>query len=277
MAKQNRKTLQELDLSDDFLFAKVMENEEVCRELLQKILGVTIRKVETVVPQKTIDPDYLSKGIRLDVYLADSENTVYSVEMQKENEHNIPRRSRYYQGMMDLDMLAKGADYCQLKRNVIIFICTFDYFQRGLHRYTFENCCREDQELLFEDDTLKIVLNTRGKADDVETELLEFLQYVEHSDDSMASGAQGKLVKLIHEQVCRVKANKELEMEYMKLWERDQKNLEEGRRQGMEEGMEKGMEKMALESAKKLKALGIDPKIISAATGLTLEQVDQLE
>ena len=40
------KTIQELNLSDDFLFAKVMADSEICRRVLEKILKVPIRKVE---------------------------------------------------------------------------------------------------------------------------------------------------------------------------------------------------------------------------------------
>ena len=97
MKQNKKKTLQELNLTDDYLFAKVMEDEEICRILLEKILNVTIGKVELIIPQKTIEPDYIARGVRLDVYLADDQNTVYSVEMQKRNDYNIAKRSRYYQ------------------------------------------------------------------------------------------------------------------------------------------------------------------------------------
>ena len=40
--------------------------------------------------------------------------------------------------------------------------------------------------------------------------------------------------------------------------------------------MEKGMEKERLANAAKLKELGVDPSIISQATGLTLEEVSRL-
>lgn len=47
MPKVN-KTIQELNLEDDFLFAKVMSDKEICRKVLEKILGISIKKV--VVP-----------------------------------------------------------------------------------------------------------------------------------------------------------------------------------------------------------------------------------
>ena len=67
------KTIQQLNLEDDFLFAKVMSDKEICRKVLEKILGVSIREVSVPATQKTINTLYDGKGIRLDVYLNDNE------------------------------------------------------------------------------------------------------------------------------------------------------------------------------------------------------------
>ena len=80
---------------------------------------------------------------------------------------NLPKRMRYYQGMIDLNILEKGENYKNLKKSFVIFICTFDLFGLGRHVYTFENRCIEDLELPLGDDTTKIILNTKGTLDDV--------------------------------------------------------------------------------------------------------------
>ena len=66
-AKENAygKTLQELDLKDDFLFAKVMQDVDICKDVLQEILGIPIERVELLETQKVIDIAYDSRGIRL--------------------------------------------------------------------------------------------------------------------------------------------------------------------------------------------------------------------
>ena len=61
------KTIQQLNLEDDFLFAKVMSDKEVCRKVLEKILGVSIREVSMPATQKTINMLCDGKGSRLDV------------------------------------------------------------------------------------------------------------------------------------------------------------------------------------------------------------------
>ena len=133
------KTLKELNLEDDFLFAKVMSDKEICKEFLEKLLEIEIEKIEMPENQKTIDLLLESKGIRLDIYVKDENNTVYNVEMQRGKNRNLPKRLRYYQGNIDLDLISKGEDYRKLSKSYIIFICTFDLFKAGRHKYTFEN------------------------------------------------------------------------------------------------------------------------------------------
>ena len=84
---------QKLNLSDDFLFAKVMEDEMVLRPVVEKILGIRIREMTIIQSQKMIDLEPDSKGIRLDIMADDAEGSRYTVEMQNENEYNISKRT----------------------------------------------------------------------------------------------------------------------------------------------------------------------------------------
>ena len=223
------KTLKELNLEDDFLFAKVMSNKEICKELLEKILEIEIEKVEMVEEQKTIDLLLESKGIRLDVYVKDKNNTIYNVEMQRGKHKNLPKRLRYYQGSIDLDLIIKGEDYRKLAKSYIIFICTFDLFNKGRHKYTFQNVCLEDNSIMLNDEAERIILNTKGIMKDLGEELLEFLAYVEDSTDNTVKHTKGNLVKNIHKRVQEVKNDISVEVEFMTLLERDREKIKEGR------------------------------------------------
>ncbi|WP_205694221.1 Rpn family recombination-promoting nuclease/putative transposase [Clostridium manihotivorum] len=240
------KTLKELNLEDDFLFAKVMSDKHVCKELLEKILEVEIEKVEMVEEQKTIDLLLESKGIRLDVYVKDENNTVYNVEMQRGKHRSLPKRLRYYQGSIDLDLINKGEDYTKLTKSYIIFICTFDYFNAGRHKYTFENICLEDSSIILADETQKIILSTKGIMNDLSEELLEFLEYVENSTEDTVKHSKGSLVRRLHKKVQEVKNDISVEVHllkkceaqlrsYMTLLERDREKIEEGRKEAIKE------------------------------------------
>ena len=51
---------------------------------------------------------------------------------------NYRKRSRYYQGIIDLNMIEKGESYDILKESYVIFICTFDFFEKGRSVYEFD-------------------------------------------------------------------------------------------------------------------------------------------
>ena len=144
--------------------------------------------------------------------------------MQRGNNRNLPKRLRYYQGNIDLDLISKGEDYRKLSKSYIIFICTFDLFKAGRYKYTFETVSIGDNNI-----KLKDILNTKGIMKDLSDELIGFLKYVEHSDDKTAEKTKGTLVKNIHKRVIEVKSNPSVEVEFITLLERDREKLEEGR------------------------------------------------
>lgn len=118
-------------------------------------------------------------------------------------------------------------------KSYIIFICTFDFFKKGRHKYTFESICLEDKNIKLNDESQKIILSTKGIMNDLDEELLEFLKYVECSNEDTAQKSKGTLVKHIHERVEEVKNDVSMEVELMTLLERDREKIEEGREEGI--------------------------------------------
>lgn len=220
------KKYEELSIIDDFMFGKVMRNPKHCKKLLEIILDVKIRKIIFIDDQQTVNPDYRARSIRIDVYVEDDADTVYTVEMQARNTGELPVRSRYYQSVVDINLIEKGLDYEQLKKNYVIFICTFDLFCRGRHIYHFENLCREDPTVRLEDGTEKIFLNTKGTIDDVDGELRSLLDYFE------SLVPQDAFTGELDEAVAVAREHKEWRQEYMKL----ELMMMDSRREGRAEG-----------------------------------------
>lgn len=179
--------------------------------------------------QKGIKPDGDAKSVRLDVYVKDGKGTIYGIEMQVTDTKELPKRTRYYQSMLDLQMIDKGQPYKQLKPSYISFICPFDTFGKGRHIYTFENICKEDESILLGEGTTKRFLNGDSKMDDVSKELRAFLDYVcgKLSEDSY--------VRKLEEAVREAKKNREWRHEYMTLLMLDQENIEKGIQKGYKE------------------------------------------
>lgn len=99
-------------------------------------------------------------------------------ELQALRKPEIPRRSRYYQSVSDIDHLDKGMKYGALPDMYVIFICMFDPFGEGLARYEFRNLCMEGSRLELGDGTCKIFINARSKRNDVPPELKSLMDYL---------------------------------------------------------------------------------------------------
>ena len=242
--QMDNKTIQtsweELSISNDFLFGKVMQNPELCKELLQRILpDLEIDHIEYPELQKSIKQDIDAKSVRLDVYVKDEEEVVYDIEMQVSNTMELPKRSRYYQSMIDLQLIDKGQYYDDLNKSYIIFICPFDAFGKGRHIYTFENICKEDNSISMGDEAVKIFLNAKGTMDDVSKELKAFLDYV------AGKKPEDSYVEKLEEAVKGAKKNREWRHEYMTLLMRDQENQKIGEKRGEKRGEKHGEKKMA--------------------------------
>ena len=155
-----KKTIQELTITDDFMFGAVFSHKKYCKPLLELILKKRIKDIRYPDLQKTTDLRYPSKGIRLDVYVEDDEHTVYNIEIQTTDKKNVGKRTRYYQGIIDLNILKSGEDYNALKKSYVIFFCTYDPFGKDRYVYTFERRCLEDKTVTLGDNTTIIILNT---------------------------------------------------------------------------------------------------------------------
>ena len=224
MSKRREKGYEELQFTDDFMFCKVLENNEgLCRELLELILGKKVRKISYLAKQKEISITSDGKGVRLDVYMEDDEDTVFDMEMQTTTRKDLPKRTRYYQGMIDLNLISRSAPYEDLKKSFVIFICMKNPFEKkDLHLYTFENRCKQNVDLCLGDESTKVILTPDGNANDVSEGLADFLDYL------AGKGGNSSFVKRLDKAVVKARKKEEWRMEYMTLLMRDREKFAEG-------------------------------------------------
>lgn len=101
---KRKKTLQELTIKNNFMFGAVMCDENICRKFLEMTLEIPIERVEVSIEKSIVyHPQY--KGVRLDVYAKDENNTHYNVEMQAVKEEALLKRARYYHSQIDMELL----------------------------------------------------------------------------------------------------------------------------------------------------------------------------
>ena len=280
------KPFEKLTFHDDFMFGLIMQDKEICREALECLLGISIDRLEYIEPQKTIVPVYTAHGIRLDVYVDDGKK-VYDVEIQNRDEHDIGKRTRYYQGIMDTEALLKGADYDELKESIIIFLCRFDPFKKGIPWYTVRRTCLEEADVSIDDGAVVKMFNCTA-YDRVENESLRaFLKYVQNNN---AESDFTRRISGMVEAQKEMEATKKLYFSWS-LHDHDVRKhgREEGRKEGIRigekrgekrgiaVGKEQGMNEAKIASARNMLSMKLGThEQIAQAVGLPLEEIEEL-
>ena len=271
---------EEASLSNNFIFCRVMsENLDLCKEFLEMLLNIKIESIRLAQPEATLNVEFYSKGIRLDVFVKDEHDRMFDIEMQVIGNDYLPLRARYYQSVLDISYLRSGQDYESLTESYVIFLCLEDIFHKGLPIYTFKSVCTEDQKLFLNDKTTKVFCNAQ-KYDKMPTEKLRtfFKFLVQKKPD------ETDFSKTLSEKVLKAKIPEDTWRSFMTL-EQEIKlaakhAAEKAAKEAAEKAYEKGYKEAAvhekLENAKKLRVAGVSLEIISKCTGLSLEEVEAL-
>lgn len=248
-------------IANNFIFYKVMHNNpDICKRLLEILLEIEIERIE-MEQEKQIEVDYGIKGIRLDVY-AKNATQAFNIEMQVADTQELPERSRYYQGIMDVDMLRSGQKYKELKDSYIIFICLNDIFHKGKAKYTFENLCIEDSTVKLNDRTTKLFFIAQNYDKILNKEQRAFLSLV------MKNECKTNFTENIMNLVQDAKHNTQWRFQYME-WERQ-------RTYDFDAGVQKGQQKAKESAAMSFYKNGVPLEIIAKSLDMSIEKVNAL-
>ena len=273
-----QKPFEDLTISDDFMFCKVMECEPICKEFLEMLFGTKIEKITYLSSQNTVTANSGAKSVRLDVLVQDKTGTSYDIEMQVGNEYNIPKRMRYYQAVLDVAFLDKGYSYKTLNESFIIFVCLFDPIGSNRAIYTFENICIEDKSIPLRDGTKKVILNANAFRTTDNKELQGFLQYVKTG--KVTTAYTGRIEQMIR----TVKMSEQMRKEYRILPavimdaidEGEARGLAEGEARGKSLGLAEGSRQAKLETAKTMLTMGYPLVDICKISGLAPDEVQSI-
>ncbi len=268
----------QLTIQSDFIFKKVMSKKRICKHLLGELLQIKIADISYPEVERTLDVYYDSRGIRLDIIVADDKNTHYNLEMQVKNpvdsmtgEYLLPKRTRYYQAMMDVDALQKGQDFDKLPPTFVIFICVFDLFKEAQRVYTFKKLCLEKPALELNDQATVVFLNTLGTKGSVSKDLQSFCDYI--NSNVVTSEFTDEIAKTIVD----VKYDKKVRKEYM-LYEIRMKDLRnEALAEGRLLGLAEGKAEAEIQVAKNLLRMGLSTAQVALATNLPAAEVEKIK
>ena len=249
-------------IANNFIFYKVMHNNpEICKELLEILLEMKLDRIE-MRQEEEVEIDYGKKGIRMDVY-AYGVDKAFNIELQTSDTGELPERARYYQGVLDVDQLNKGVEYSELRTSYVIFICIPDIFKKGLGKYSFENICKENSEVVLNDRAYKYFFIAKNYDKILNEDQKDFLRLVLSNECS--SGFSNKISKMVE----AAKHNTQWRKQFMEF----ERQMAYSFREGKAEGKAEAKEEVVVEMLKK----DISPELIAECVKLPLEKVLELQ
>ena len=266
------KDFEDLTFADDYMFCRILQKHmSAAKQIVKLATGREVERVEYSSKQCVVDPYANAKSIRFDIYFV-GDNEVYDIEMQTTKQKDIVKRTRYYLGMSDVEMLKQGEAYGKLPRSFIIFICKFDPFGMGYLKYACEErlfgvgkqTVDITQEAKFSAEYQKVFLNA-GKliADKENSELANFLNFVYSGE------AKDEFTHELAKYVQETKQSAEEAHRYM--------TYQEHLRDSYNEGMADGVKKASLSFVKTLLEKGFSDEEIIELSKISLEELQKLK
>ena len=235
--------LNQMNLLNRFLFNETVDDPNAYRAMVEILMEGHISLLNWTQTEKElrVSPDL--RQVRLDVIGMDQDGELYQLEMQQNNTYNLPKRSRYYQGQIDVSLLKPGSvDFNELNDLTMILVAPFDIFGYGLYRYTFEEYCYEVPGLKLNDGARRIFINTKGKnPEKFSREFLDFMEYINTTTDAVAAKAKSARIRRIHERVSSIRQSEKMGVKLMQAWEEKIYDKMEARAEGLAEGRFEGI------------------------------------
>ena len=174
---EQKANIARLNLMDNGFFQKVMQDPEICEEILRILLQMPHLKVLNNQIERNI-PNLANKAVTLDLYCEDAHGNIFNVEVQKSNDTDHQKRVRYNMACMDTLSIDKGMEYHELPDLYVIFISAFDMFKLEQTTYRIRRVI-ENTAHYVENGTHEIYVNT--KIDDG-SDIAQLMQYFKNSN-----------------------------------------------------------------------------------------------
>jgi predicted transposase/invertase (TIGR01784 family) len=209
------KPFDELTIQDNFMFKHVMQNKELCKTLIEKLLKIKVKDITYPTEDKEMNVLLPSRGIRVKAHVGDAGDKIYDVEMQCTHDSTdlLVKYFRHDEDLITDEQIRNGTPYEELNDAYIIFICAHDPFSEGLAKYEFESRCEEAPKLRLDDGQKEIFLNAEGADAAKDSFLATFLRYVDGKDVDTTD----PFIEKLDEEVAFIKKLGHVRREYMFL------------------------------------------------------------
>ena len=132
--EEKRERVQEFNLTSDLFAGKVFEDVEASQELCRILLrdqSVVLQGVRTQYAIRNLE----THSMELDILAEEDNGDLVGVEIQMYAETSPFKRTRYYLSGIDMSILEKGKDYCELPAVTIVYLTKKDIIggERGCY------------------------------------------------------------------------------------------------------------------------------------------------
>lgn len=175
-----------MNLMDDLFFQKIAEDKAVCEEILRILLQKPNLRVIEAQAQRFLR-NIGAHSVILDLICQDGDGAQINVEVQKSNDDDHVKRTRFNISNIDTSFTEKGLDYRELPDIYVVFLTRSDFFKQGKTIYHLGMSIQETGTPV-DDGVYRIFANC---AVDDGSDIAELMQYFKNTD-----GENSKFPKL---------------------------------------------------------------------------------
>ncbi|MFT8315949.1 MAG: Rpn family recombination-promoting nuclease/putative transposase [Clostridium sp.] len=267
----------------DFAFKKLFASKEN-KDLLISFINSILSEDEQISDIELKNPYNIAnyrkgKMTILDIKAVDEKGVWYDIEMQLAEQSFYDKRAFYYWAKVYSDQIESGDDFETLRKTVAINILDFNYIdEEDFHNVykVFNEKSKKEFSNIFEMHFIE--LNKFNKDYSSLTSTLD--RWVTFLNRAYEIDVNKIPEELAVDKEIR-KALEKLDIMYLdseerEIYENDLKAMRDYKA-GLKTAERKGIEKGKIEVAKSLLKMGLSIEQIAAGTGLTVEEIKQLE
>ena len=194
------------------------------------------------------------------------------IEMQVVDKKNIEKRILFYCSKMYAQSITTGKDYLKLEKSIAILISNYELESlKEIKKYVSKWNLREEyyKNIILTDDIEIVIIELpKFKKYMNNTALADWVKFIINPKVIDMSNEEVKKAKKVLDELSQDEHERRL-AELREKYIMDQKATEAA-------GYDKGLEQGFRQTAKKLKAKGVDINIIHETTGLSIDEINNL-
>ena len=268
-----------LNPQNDYVFKRIFGhqgNESITKSFISAVLNQNITDVvlesDSCLPKDMLDDKV---GI-LDIKVKIDNHINCDVEMQVVDKKNIEKRILFYCSKMYAQSITSGTDYIHLEKSIAILISNYELESlKEIKKYVSKwNLREEDYKNVILTDDIEIVIIELPKFKKYmnDTALADWVKFIINPKVIDMSNEDVKKAKKVLDEISQDEHARRL-AELREKYIMDQKATEAA---GYDKGYENGIAANKIETAKKLKAKGVDIDIIHETTDLPIDEINKL-